>query len=308
MVTRQLEYLDALAREQHFGRAATACHVSQPALSTGLQRLEDELGVTLIRRGHRFEGLTAEGEALLPWARAALASLAGIAAEASQLRGELGGTIRIAHIPTVAARVGDVLGPFTAAHPAVRIALTTEPTDEILARIAGHELDAGLIYVDGVALPDGLHAVELYRDRLLLLTSDERWPGAGSRRGPATSPGLGQEVAWGQAATLPLCLLAPVMQNRRIIDHAFATAGVTAQPSVEADSVAALVEFGLAGGSCIVAEAWIRGRTLPANAHVHQLIEPDVAPTVGLVTRAGPLASPAARLLREALVKRSLPG
>ncbi len=308
MVIRQLEYLDALAREEHFGRAAAVCHVSQPALSTGLQRLEDELGVTLIRRGRRFESLTAEGEALLPWARAALAALSGMTAEASNLRGELGGTLRIAQIPSVAARIGELLRPFSSRHPGVRVALSTEPTDEILARIEGHELDAGLIYVDEIDLPAGLHTVELYRDRLMLLTSDERWPGAGSRRGPANAPGLGREVTWAQASVLPLCLLSPVMHNRQIIDRAFAAAGVTAKAHVEADSVAALVELGLAGNSCIVAEAWIRGRSLPSRAHVHQLIDPDIAPTVGLVTRAGPLASPAARLLREALAERRLPG
>lgn len=307
MVARQLEYLVALAREGHFGRAAVACHVSQPALSTGIQRLEDELGVTLIRRGRRFEGLTAEGEALLPWARAALASLDGIVTEASHLRGDLAGTLRIGHIPTVAARVGDLLGPFGAEHPGVRVVLSTEPTVDLLRRIQDHELDAGLLYVDD-GVPDAFHVVRLYRDRLLLLTSDPRWPGAGSRAGAAPMRGLGREVTWAQAAELPLCLLAPVMQNRQIIDAAFAEAGVAPRPHMEADSVSALVELGLSGGSCIVASAWIRGRTLPEGAHVHELVDPVAAPTVGLVTRAGPLASPAARLLRDALSATRLPG
>jgi hypothetical protein len=164
------------------------------------------------------------------------------------------------------------------------------------------------VYVDDLALPPGLQALELYRDRLVLLTSDGRWPGAGSRTGAARTRGLGREVTWAQAAELPLCLLPRVMQNRQIIDAAFATAGVAATAQVEADSVASLVELGLAGNSCIVAEAWLRDRELPPEAHVHQLIEPDVAPTIGLVTRAGPLASPTARLLREALSARRLPG
>lgn len=306
MVTRQLEYLDALARERHFGRAAAACHVSQPALSTGLQRLEDELGLTLIRRGRQFEGLTPEGEALLPRAREALAALADFSAEASLLRGRLGGTLRLAQIPTVAARIGDLLGPFGERHPGVNVALSTEPTGDILERIVGHELDGGLIYLDEVAIPPGLHVVELYRDRLLLLTSDDRWPGAGSRIGAGSAAGLGREVTWRQASELPLCLLSPVMHNRKVVDAAFAGAGVSVAPQVEADSVAALVELGLTGSSCIVAEAWLRGRTLPDRAHVHELVEPEIAPTVGLVTRAGPLASPAARLLRELWSERHL--
>ncbi|WP_346921795.1 helix-turn-helix domain-containing protein [Glutamicibacter creatinolyticus] len=59
---RQLEYFVALAREQHFARAAAACYVSQPALSEAIRKLEAELGVPLVRRGHSFQGLTAEGE------------------------------------------------------------------------------------------------------------------------------------------------------------------------------------------------------------------------------------------------------
>jgi DNA-binding transcriptional LysR family regulator len=289
MVLRQLEYLDALAREGHFGRAAAACHVSQPALSTALQRLEVELGVTLIRRGHRFEGLTSEGEALVRWARAALASVDGLAAEASQLRGALAGTLKLGAIPTVAARVGEILGDFLVAQPGVRVQLSTEPTAAIVERLDRQELDAGLIYLDA-PLPDTIASEPLYRDRMVLLTSDPRWTG-----------GSDEPVTWRAASELPLCLLAPVMQNRQIVDRAFAEAGVVARPRVEADSAAALVELGLGGFSCIVGERWLRGRTLPPAASVHQLVEPDVAPTVGLITRAGPLVSPAARALREAV-------
>lgn len=63
---RQLEYLVALARERHFARAAAACFVSQPSLSAGIRRLEAELGVPVIRRGNRFQGLTPKGNTSWP--------------------------------------------------------------------------------------------------------------------------------------------------------------------------------------------------------------------------------------------------
>ena len=63
MPIQNLTYLAAVAREGHFGRAAEACHVTQPTLSNGIRRLEEELGVALVRRGHRYEGLTARGRA-----------------------------------------------------------------------------------------------------------------------------------------------------------------------------------------------------------------------------------------------------
>jgi len=65
----KLEYLIALAREEHFGRAAEICGVSQPTLSTGIKQLESALGVMLVQRGSRFIGLTPEGERTLNWAR-----------------------------------------------------------------------------------------------------------------------------------------------------------------------------------------------------------------------------------------------
>ena len=65
----KLEFLLALAREKHFGRAAEACGVTQPTLSAGVKQLEEQLGVLLVNRGSRFQGFTPEGERVLEWAR-----------------------------------------------------------------------------------------------------------------------------------------------------------------------------------------------------------------------------------------------
>ena len=65
----KLEYFIALAREQHFGRAAEECGVTQPTLSAGIKQLEEQMGVLLVNRGSRFQGFTPEGERVLTWAR-----------------------------------------------------------------------------------------------------------------------------------------------------------------------------------------------------------------------------------------------
>ena len=65
----KLEFLLALHRERHFGRAAESCGVTQPTLSAGIKQLEDTLGVLLVQRGSRFIGFTPEGERTLDWAR-----------------------------------------------------------------------------------------------------------------------------------------------------------------------------------------------------------------------------------------------
>jgi DNA-binding transcriptional LysR family regulator len=65
MFLRHLSYFLSLAREKHFARAAEACHVSQPTLSAAIRKLEDDLKVRLVVRGHRFLGLAAEGDRVL---------------------------------------------------------------------------------------------------------------------------------------------------------------------------------------------------------------------------------------------------
>ena len=288
MDLQQLRYLAALADERHFGRAAARCHVSQPALSTAIRRLEEEVGLRLVDRGQRFEGLTEDGTQLLGWAKATLAAADALSAEAAALRGDLAGTLRIQAIPTVATSVGRLLVPFIEAHPGVTVDLSTNRADAILAAVASREIDAGLVYVDD-PLPPGLRAQPLYRDELILLTSD-----------PAVRAG-GAPISWLAVAELPLCLLTAGMQNRQLIDRAFAAVGAQVHPRIEADSVAALVDLGLAGSSCIVARAWIRDRVLPEGVRVRSLAEPVVAPTVGLVTTAGSLTTPRARALLASL-------
>src|SRR5258707_2384215 len=73
ILIRQLEYLVALARERHFGRAAALCHVSQPTLSGAIGKLETNLGVMIVLRGRRFEGFTDEGTRIVAWAHRILA-------------------------------------------------------------------------------------------------------------------------------------------------------------------------------------------------------------------------------------------
>lgn len=86
MLFRQLEYFVAVAQERHFARAAEKCYVSQPALSSAIAKLERELNVTLINRGHSFEGLTREGERLVVWAKRILAEHAAFKAEVDAVR------------------------------------------------------------------------------------------------------------------------------------------------------------------------------------------------------------------------------
>ena len=94
MVLRQLEYLAALAREKHFGRAAEACHVSQPTLSAAIRLLEDDLGAPIVERGHRYVGLTPQGQVALDHAHRVLAELENLRHELDEIDKGLTGRLR----------------------------------------------------------------------------------------------------------------------------------------------------------------------------------------------------------------------
>src|SRR5436190_17444949 len=102
VLLRQLESLVALSRARHFAKAAQACYVSQPALSEGIRKLEEELGIPLVQRGRRFDGLTPEGERVVLWAQRILADRDAMQGEIQALRAGLSGRLRIGTVPTAA--------------------------------------------------------------------------------------------------------------------------------------------------------------------------------------------------------------
>src|SRR5258708_19417806 len=85
----KLELLLALAKERHFGRAAEACGVTQPTMSTSLKQLEEILGVMLVQRGSRFQGFTPEGERALDWARRIVGDARAMRQEINGLKDKL---------------------------------------------------------------------------------------------------------------------------------------------------------------------------------------------------------------------------
>lgn len=271
MFLRQLEYLDALDREQHFGRAASACHVSQPGLSSAVRSLERELGVPLVRRGRRFQGVTPEGRRVLAWARRVLRDLHGLEQEASRLRGGLEGTLRLGAIPTALPASTLITTRFLELHPRMRIELRSMTSREISRSLATGQLDAALTYIDREPLSD-VRTSPLWREHYLLLT-------------PAGGPLSGAPTAtWAAAAELPLCLLTPDMQHRRIVNDAFAAAGATPNPVVETNSVSTLIAHARSGLSGITAHTWLVTHRLPAGLRAMPLVEPIVEQKIGLVT------------------------
>ncbi|MFE4664318.1 LysR family transcriptional regulator [Streptomyces sp. NPDC056716] len=288
MLFRQLEYLVALSRERHFARAAQVCHVSQPALSEAVRKLEDELAVPLVRRGRKYEGLTAEGERIVVWAHRILADRDALKDEVDALRTGLGGRLRIGSVPTASGAVSLLTGPFCAAHPLVTVEISADmQARDILRQLRDFELDAGLTYLHE-ELPEGFRTVPLYDERYVLLT--------------AATDGVGHRptATWAEASRLPLCLLTGAMQGRRTVDGLFSEAGLRPEPRVETDSVGTLFAHVRTGQwASVVPHAWLHVFGVPHGMWAVPLIEPARAVPVGLVTMAREPESVMARALND---------
>ena len=167
MNLRDLKYLVALADLRHFGKAADACFVSQPTLSTQIRKLEDELGVVLVERAPRKVMLTAAGLDVVQRARRIVADVEQMREAARRSRDPESGTLRLGVFPT--------LGPYLLPHvvptlrarfPQLELLLVEEKSDELLQRLREGKLDVALL-----ALPlhdDQLHAEFLFEEPFVL--------------------------------------------------------------------------------------------------------------------------------------------
>ena len=267
----KLEYLMALSREEHFGRAADSCGVTQPTLSAGIRQLEEQLGVMLVQRGSRFLGLTPEGQRVLEWARRIVGDTRTMREEMRAARTGLAGHIRIAAIPTALAMVRKLTEPFQKRHPDVTFTVLSRNSLQVLSMLEDLEIDAGITYLDNEPL-GRVTSVPLYSERYHLITA-------------AGSPLADREtVTWREVSQIKLCLLTPDMQNRRIINLHMAEVGVTPKLMLESNSMILLFSH-IRTGQCAsimprnVAESF----GFPEEIRMIPITEPHAEHSVGLV-------------------------
>ena len=160
----KLELLLALAKERHFGRAAEACGVTQPTMSTSIKQLEEFLGVMLVQRGSRFQGFTPEGERALDWARRIVGDARAMRQEINTLKEGLSGEIAIAAIPTALGMLASLTTPFRARHPNVRFRIISSTSITALALLENLEVDAGAELHRERADRQGAHHAALQRE------------------------------------------------------------------------------------------------------------------------------------------------
>ncbi len=285
MQLRHLRYFVTLADERHFGRAATACNISQSTLSAAIRLLEEEIGAPLVERDKRFKGLSAEGGALLDWSRRILAERRRLDQEVAVLREGLSGELKLGAVPAALPTIGLLTTRFHRRYPNVRLTVVSRTSNEIQRALDEFALDAGVTYLDN----EPLHAVRgtvLYEERYILLT-------------PADGPfAERRDVGWAEAADTSLCLLTPDMQNRRIIDGIFRGVGKTPRVLVETNSVMTLCSHIRTGAWSSVFPhnfLWVFGT--PSGMLALPIVKPIRTHAVGLVVRREEPLSPLVRAL-----------
>lgn len=288
---RKFVYLLALVRERHHGRAAEACHVSQPTLTNAIRQLEEELGVPIVARTRTYTGLTPEGETVVAHARRMVAERDAMRLElAAAVGGQLTGTLRLGVIPTALPALPPLLEAFHQRHPHVRALVTSMSQGRIEVGLRDFDLDAGVTYLDDAPM-FAARAVPLFTERHFLLCRRDDAPTEALQSGGIT---------WNAAARFPLILLTPDMRNRRLVDAAFAATGHVPRPVVETNSILTLHTAVVGGIGASVAPGQLLLSLAPRPELVAlELREPESAHPVGLLMADRDPPSPLARALAE---------
>jgi LysR family hydrogen peroxide-inducible transcriptional activator len=277
---KQLRYFDALARLGHFGRAAAACTISQPALSMQIKELEEALGGVLIERGARRVGLTQFGEEVAQRAQDILRSVDELGDFARASRDQLVGRLRLGMIPTIAPYLlPTIIGNLTRMHPELDIHVRETVTPKLIQELAEGRLDTAI-----VALPvsePSLTEVALFAENFLLVR-----PGGDD----------GTPVPTGKMLREMRLLL--LEEGHCFRDQALSFCHLQSSPPrelLDASSLSTLVQMVAAGiGVTLIPEMAVAVETRSASVSVARFKKPQPSRTIGMIWRK---TSPLARQL-----------
>ncbi|WP_428504081.1 LysR substrate-binding domain-containing protein [Roseateles sp.] len=282
-----LKYLVALDDHKHFGRAALACHVTQPALSNALRALEESYGTAIVKRGRSFAGFTEEGERVLASARRTLREQELLQQELDSRSGSPCGHLLIGSVPTAMPIAARFVARLQARHPGIRPTLRSMSSVELEAGLENLALDLALGYTERMEQSRAqLRVLPQYTEHYFLLQQAPAEPSTAGLQ-------IGAEMRWQDAAAQPLCLLSAEMHNRRIVDRAFAEAGVPkVQAAIESNSTGALVACVVAGQVSSVLPGALLGELQaygPARCglQARPLVAPQVAVPIALMLHQG---------------------
>jgi DNA-binding transcriptional LysR family regulator len=293
MELRQLEYFVAVADERNFTRAAAKLHVSQPSVSAQIRQLERELGQELLDRSGRVTQLTEAGEAVLPFARAALGAVAAARLAVDELSGLLRGHVAVGMVVQVASLdIPDLLATFHRRHPAIEITLAEDSSDHLAEGVRTGTYDLAVI---GLA-PSGPDAL---RGLGLQVVADEPIVAAMCAdpvpAGLATLAGA-TSVALAEFAGQALISLPVGTGLRAVVDAAYASAGLRPRVAFEASDPRTLARLAARGLGLAFLPASV-ARSHGEGLRVLAVRDPEMRGRLALAWRTEGPVSPAARAL-----------
>lgn len=272
MFLRQFKYLVAVVEEEHFGRAAARCHVTQPSLSSGIKQLELELGVPIFLRGRgqRFHGLTKEGEHVAKWARLIISHCDAMRDEIKAMQKNLHGSLRMGAMPSMSPVLPVLLQKVREHHPGVRVDVHFIGNEAMKLGLDNFTLDCAMTYLEQADL-GRRNFMPIYTERLSLLVPDtDEFESM-------------TQITWTEAAKLPLALLRPSMHERHLVDVAFRKAGCEIEPKVESESILHLMfQVQFTELCTVIPSHFTRMPGLHPGTKALDLVDPEVTQEVGL--------------------------
>ena len=283
MELRQLEYFVAVAEDANFTRAAERLHVAQPGVSAQIKQLEKELGLPLLDRTGRAVTLTEAGEAVLPFAQAAIKAVAGSKQAVDELTGLLKGKVAIGTITSCpAVAIADMIDGFHRAHPAIEITLQQDNSDRLVSAVRGGTLDLAVIALSNSTSYPGVALKTFVDERMVAVVGDDD-PYAGKESLPIKA-----------FAERPLISLPPGTGIRSCLDEACALAGFAPRIAFEANDPTMVMQLARRGlGVAFLPTSMAAGPGLHAIA----VASPALRGQLALAWRADGPISPAATAL-----------
>jgi DNA-binding transcriptional LysR family regulator len=225
VIPRRVEYLIALAREGHFARAAASCNVSQPTLSAGIQQLEHDLGVLIVRRGQRFQGLTEEGEMVLAWAQRSIVESQHLAQQLRDRVKQLARTLQVGYLASISPLVPALTILFASRYPNIKLrVIRFRDAAAIQQGLDEYLIDVGLTYVDEPHRRN-FRWQELYTEQYHLLV----------RRGGQFHGRT--ELDWNEIRAIPLCAFTPESQVLGLDEVEMLWSAERSAPQIATDSI-----------------------------------------------------------------------
>ncbi len=270
MDIKNLEILLVLDSEKHFKRASEKLNISQPALSMKLKSLENEIGVTLVRRGKNFLGLTSEGMMLKNRFINIVKEFSEIKQLSSELKNSLSGTLRIGVIPTAQLEIANLINFFVQKHKNIKTKIFSMPSSKIDEDLHEYKIDIGITYLENEPI-SGVEKIPFYDEKYYLISTNKDFKSKKS-------------LKWSECKNLDLCLLSEDNQFRRIINSVFKSKGINPNVLLESNSLTHIFsQINMSNMSTIMPFFFSQAFNYRSNTSFCELIDPKITHKIGLV-------------------------